>query len=69
MGLEIQILAWDRYKNVAGLKQFIRSQSSHTDVALCLRFRVLFHLQVRIISHSLSYFLNLLEVSVMIVLS
>ena len=28
MGLEIQILAWDRYKNVAGLKQFIRSQSS-----------------------------------------
>ena len=28
MGLEIQILAWDWYKNVAGLKQFIRSQSS-----------------------------------------
>jgi hypothetical protein len=34
MMLEIQVLAWDRHKNVAGLNQLIVSQPSPLDKTL-----------------------------------
>jgi hypothetical protein len=34
MMLEIQVLAWDRHKNVAGLNQLIVSQPSPLDKAI-----------------------------------